>query len=329
MQPRSTLKRTLVSAIAATSLALAAGPLAAQAQAPAAGYPTKPITLVIPSAAGGGLDVAMRLLAKRLSEELGVPVVSENRPSVNLLVGTRHVASAAPDGYTLLAMSNTFIGATVFADAPGYDAFRDFVAISPTAHGANLLLVSAESGIGSARELVERAKKAGEQKLTYGSAGIGSSPHVAAVQFARSTGTEFIDVAYKGTAPALVDLIGGRITFLFDSVAASLPHIKSGRVRALGATTAKRSSVVPDIPTIAEVLNVPDFDLPLFYGIAAPAKTPPQVVAVLNQALAKVAADPGVREQYAAMGFETRSSSPEEFTRFLQQQHEKLRSLKN
>jgi tripartite-type tricarboxylate transporter receptor subunit TctC len=139
---------------------------------------------------------------------------------------------------------------------------------------------------------------------------------------------EFTDVPYKGTAPALVDLIGGQITFLFDSVAAALPHIRSGKVRALAATTAARSSVVPDIPTVAEQLNAPDYDLPLFYGIAVPARTPADVVATLNGALAKVAADPAMREQYAGMGFETRSASPEEFTRFLRTQHDKLRALK-
>jgi tripartite-type tricarboxylate transporter receptor subunit TctC len=295
---------------------------------PRAAWPVRPPTLVIPSAAGGGLDVAMRALARRLGDVLGHPVVVENRPGVNLLIGTRHVAAAEPDGYTMLAMSNTFIGATIFAEAPGYDPFRDFVAVSPTAHGANLLLVAADAGITSVRDLVERARRAGERRLSFGSAGVGSSPHVAAVQFARSAGVEFTDVPYKGTAPALVDLIGGQITFLFDSVAAALPHIRSGKVRALAATTAARSSVVPDIPTVAEQLNAPDYDLPLFYGIAVPARTPADVVATLNGALAKVAADPAMREQYAGMGFETRSASPEEFTRFLRTQHDKLRALK-
>lgn len=320
----------LKAAAAAACLALISGTASAQAPATATSYPSKPITLVIPAAAGGGLDVSMRHVAKRLSETLSVPVVVENRPSVNLLVGTRHVASAAPDGYTLLAISNTFIGATVFADAPGYDPFRDFIAISPTAQAPNLLLVNASSGIATAGDLVERAKKGGSNALSFGSAGIGSSPHIAAVLFAKATGTEYIDVPYKGAAPALQDLLGGRITFLFDSVSSALPHLKAGTLRALAATTAKRSSVVPETPTMAEALHLPDYDLPLFYGIAAPARTPPEVINVLHSALTKAASDPGLREQFASLGFELQSArSPEEYTRFLRQQFDKFKSLKN
>ena len=317
----------LLCAVAA-GLALVAG-ASAQTSVRTAGYPTRPITLVIPSAAGGGLDVAMRHVARRLSDNLAVPVIVENRPGVNLLIGTRLVASAPPDGYTLLAISNTFIGAAIFADAPGYDPFRDFVPIASTAQGANLLLVTAASGIVSARDLVDKAKKASE-KLAFGSAGVGSSPHIAAALFARSTATEFIDVPYKGTAPAMVDLIGGRIAFLFDSVASALPHLKSGTLRALAVTTAKRSSLVPDIPTMAEALDLPDYDLPLFYGIAAPAKTPPEIVNLLHAAVSKGAADPSLREQFAAMGFELQNfRSPDEYTRFLHQQFDKFKSLKN
>ncbi len=317
---------------AATAAGLALGPGSAWAQTPAraSGYPNKPITLVVPAAAGGGLDTSMRHVARRLSENLAVPVIVENRPSVNLLIGTRHVAGAAPDGYTLLAISNTFIGAPVFADAPGYDPFRDFIAISPTAQAANLLLVNAASGIVSARDLVEQAKKGGSNQLAFGSAGVGSSPHIAAALFAKATGTEYIDVPYKGAAPALVDLIGGRLTFFFDSVSSALPHIKAGTLRALAVTTAKRSALVPEVPTMAEALALPDYDLPLFYGIAAPARTPPEVIGVLHAALSKGASDPGLREQFAGMGFELQSvPSPEDYTRFLRQQSDKFKSLKN
>ena len=326
LNPR--LARLLSQTAAATCLTMAA--IGAAAQAPAAAYPTKAITLIVPSAAGGGLDVSMRHVARRLSDNLGVPVVVENRPSVNLLVGTRHVASAAPDGYTLLAISNTFIGAAVFAEAPGYDPFRDFVAIAPTALGPNLLLVTTASGITSARDLVAKAKSAGSEKLAFGTAGVGSSPHIAAALFARASGTEYIDVPYKGAAPAMIDLIGGRIAFLFDSVNSALPHLKSGTLRALAATTAKRSLLVPDVPTVAEALNLPDYDLPLFYGIAAPARTAPEVVALIHAALSKAANDAALRELFAGMGFELQSvRSPADYTLFLRQQFEKFKSLKN
>ncbi len=333
MKSISTTRRLLCfSTMASLGLTLAGGNAAAQSAAGSSGYPSKPITLVIPSAAGGGLDVAMRHVARRLSEVQGVPVVVENRPGVNLLIGTRHVAAAAPDGYTLLAMSNTFIGAPVFADAPGYDPFRDFIAVSSVAEGANLLLVNASSGIMSARDLVEKAKSAGNAKLSYGTAGIGSSPHIASALFVRGTDTvkEFIDVPYKGTAPALVDLLGGRITFLFDSVASALPHLKAGTLRALAVSTAKRSALLPDVSPMAEAINLPDYHLPLFYGIAVPAKTPPEVVRTLHAALVKVTADAGLRQQLATLGFELQgSSSPDDYTRFLRQQYEIFKKLKN
>jgi tripartite-type tricarboxylate transporter receptor subunit TctC len=303
---------------------------AVSAQVPArASYPSKPITLVIPAAAGGGLDVSMRHIARYLSEALGAQVIVENRPSMNLLIGTRQVASAAPDGYTLLAISNTFIGAPVFAEGAGYDPFRDFVAIAPTAQAPNLFLVTTSSGITSVSDFIDRAKKPGAN-ITFGTAGIGSSPHIAAALFAKASQIEFTDVPYKGAGPAMIDLIAGRITGLFDSVSSSMPHIKAGTLRALAGTTTKRSSIAPDTPTMAEILNQPDFDLPLFYGIAAPAKTPPDIVKILHAALTKTAADPALRERFAGIGFDTQSvESPADYTRFLQQQSEKFKRLKN
>lgn len=324
----SNRRRHFARLLPAALLACAAGLSSAQPARPA--FPSKPITLVIPAAAGGGLDVSMRHIGKYLSDNLGVPVIVENRPSVNLLIGTRYVAAAAPDGYTLLAISNTFIGAPVFAEGSGYDPFRDFVAIAPTAQAPNLLLVNAASGITSVRDLISRAKAAGANKLTFGSAGIGSSPHVAAAVFAKAAGIDFIDVPYKGAAPAMIDLLGNRITMLFDSVSSASPHLKAGTLRALGATTIKRSTLVPEIPTMAEAMGQPDFDLPLFYGIAAPANTPPEVVRILHAALTKAAADPVIRERFAGLGFDTQTvDGPTDYTRFLQQQSDKLKRIKN
>jgi len=316
---------TCQATLAATACLALANPATAQAR-----YPAKQVTMVVPSAAGGGLDVAMRHTAKFLQENLGQPVIVENRPSVNLLIGTRYVAAAAPDGYTILAMSNTFLGAPVFSSDPvGYDPFKDFIHVSATANAPNLLLVTTASGVTSVRDLIQRIRNAGAKKMTYGTAGTGSSPHVAAASFIKAANLEMIDVPYKGTAPALVDLIGGRLDMLFDSVTASVQHVKAGTLRALGATTAKRSSLLPDVPTMAEALNQPDFDLPLFYGIAVPARTPDDAVRALHGVLVKAAADRGVREQFAAIGFDTAASdSPADYTRFLRQQDEKLRRLK-
>ena len=184
--------------------------------------------------------------------------------------------------------------------------------------------------IQTARDLVEHAKKAGNNPLAFGSAGIGSSPHVAAVLFARLTHTQFVDVPYKGAAPAMVDLVGGRIAFLFDSMSSAQSNLKAGTLRALAATTAKRSSLAPEIPTMAEALGLPDYDLPLFYGIAAPAKTPTEAINTLHAALSKAAAEPELREQFAKIGFELQSMrSPEDYTRFLRQQSDRFKSLRN
>ena len=263
----------------ATAVCLAlAQPAAAQAR-----YPAKQITLVVPSAAGGGLDVAMRHTAKFLQDNLSQPVIVENRPSVNLLIGTRYVAQSAPDGYTILAMPSTFLGAPVFSTDPvGYDPFKDFIHVSATATAPNLLLVTTASGVTSVRDLIQRIRAAGAKKMTYGTAGTGSSPHVAAASFIKAANLDMIDVPYKGTAAAMIDLIGGRLDMLFDSVTAAVPHVKAGTLRALGATTAKRSALLPDVPTMAEALNQPDFDLPLFYGIAVPAKTPDDAIRALH-----------------------------------------------
>jgi tripartite-type tricarboxylate transporter receptor subunit TctC len=294
-----------------------------------AGFPARLVTIVVPAAAGGGLDAATRQVATRLAQALGAPVVVENRPSVNLLIGTRYVARAAPDGHTLLAISNTFLGAAIFAEDPGYDPFRDFAPVAPVARGPNLLLVNAASGIGSVAELVDRARRSAGTPLTFGSAGAGSSPHVAAVLLARATGIELLDVAYRGAAPALLDLLGGRITMLFDSVSSARPHLAAGTLRALAATTAQRSAVVPEVPTLAEALNLPDYDLPLFYGLAAPAATPPDLVALLHAAISRITADPALREAFAAIGFEAETAAdPAAYARFLRDQSERLRGLR-
>ena len=324
MRHHDSHRLTRRSACAVLGAALVA-PARAQAR-----YPHKPITLVVPAAAGGGLDVSMRHIAKFLADGFGVPVVAENRPGVNLLIGTRYVASSPADGYTLLAISNTFLGAPVFSDTPaGYDSFRDFMAVAPTAQAPNLLLVNAASGINSVADLVARARRSAPGSMTFGSAGVGSSPHVAAALFARAIGADFTDVPYKGAAPAMVDLLGGRIHFLFDSVSSALPHIRSGALRALGATTLRRSPLVPDVPSLAEALNQPDFDLPLFYGIAVPANTPADAVRTLHEALSRAAADAGMRERFAALGFDTQAvAAPADYTRFLQQQFDKLKRLK-
>ena len=320
-------RRLALSTMAGVAVALLGGKAVAQTAAGTAAYPAKPITLVVPSAAGGGLDVAMRHVARRLSEVVGFPVIVENRPGVNLLIGTRHVAAAPPDGYTLLAMSNTFIGASIFADAPGYDPFRDFIAVSSVAEGANLLLVNSSSAITSARDLVEQARKAGSNKLSFGSAGIGSSPHVAAQLFARSTGTDYIDVPYKGTAPAMVDLLGGRITFLFDSVASALPHLKAGTLRALAVTTATRSSLMPEVPTIAEA-GLRGFEFTAWQGIVVPAGTDKAIIGRIQSDVVKVLAMPDVRHKLVDEGAnELVGSTPDALGRLIRTDIQKYRKL--
>jgi len=293
--------------------------LAADAWSQGAPYPVKLVRVINPVAAGGNQDIVARAYADQLARAFGQPVVVESRPGSTAMVGTRFVKSAPPDGYTLLAISNTFTRVPAMVTDPGYDPVKDFAAISMTSDVPLVLVVTPALPVKTVQEFVALAKrKPGE--LTVASSGAGSTGHVAAAMFSRRAGIKLLDVQYKGAAPAVVDLVGGHVMLRFDQVTTSLQFIRAGKLRALGVTTGKRSAVLPDVPTMQEA-GLAGFHDSTFNGMVAPAGTPREVVERLRAEIAKAAASPELRNRFAEQGIEmVGSKSPDEFAGFLRKQ---------
>jgi tripartite-type tricarboxylate transporter receptor subunit TctC len=287
-------------------------PLAARAQMPTLDYPTRPITLIVPYAPGGGNDVVARGVAEPMSKTLGQRIVIENRGGAGGSIGTRQVAAAAPDGYTLgLGGTGTLaIDPTLYPN-PGYDPRKDFAPVGLIATSPLIIVVSPSLPANNVQELIALAK-AQPGKLNYASAGTGSGIHLATVLFAAAAGIELTHVPYRGTGPALTDLLGGHVTLYFSSLPSALGLVKDGKLRALGVTGLKRSATFPDVPTVAEQ-GLPGFEAVLHYGIVAPAGTPRPVIDKLNGALREALADPGISSRFAAEGAEPLATTPEEY----------------
>ena len=288
-----------------------------------ASYPNKVVRIVNPVAPGGNQDVVARAIADQLTRSLGQPVVVESRPGSSATVGTRFVKSAPPDGYTMLAISNTFVRTpAIMADA-GYDPLKDFAAISVTCDVPLVLVVNPALPVKTVQELIALAKsRPGE--LTSASSGVGSTGHVATEIFSRQAGIKMLNVQYKGAAPAVVDLVGGHVMLRFDQVTTSLAFIRTGKLRALGVSTRNRSAALPDVPTIAEA-GLSGFNDSTFNGLVAPAGTPRDVVERLRDGVAKAVAVPELNKRFLELGIDLiASSSPEEFTAFLRKQVEEF-----
>jgi tripartite-type tricarboxylate transporter receptor subunit TctC len=298
-----------------TSLAAAVAALAACATlvpAAAQDYPNRPITLVVPYAAGGGNDVMARIVGEKMSKTLGQQVVIENRPGAGGAVATRAVAKAAPDGYTLVigGTGSLAVNPSLYANA-GYDPRKDFAPVGLIGTSAMILLVHPSVPAKSVAELIALAKKdAG--KLNYASAGVGSGIHLAAELFATMAGVKLTHIPYKGTGPALADLVGGHVSIYFSSLPSAIGIAKEGKVRALAVTGPKRSDIFPDLPTVAEAA-LPGFEAVLRYGIVAPAGTPRPVVDKLNAALRAALSDPDTKARMARDGTEPVPSTPEQY----------------
>jgi tripartite-type tricarboxylate transporter receptor subunit TctC len=293
---------------------------------PAQGYPSKPVRIVVPFAAGGNVDLVARGLAPRLAEGLGQPVVVENRPGSSAMLGTHWVAKSAPDGYTLLAMSNTFVVVPSIVAKPGYDPFKDFAAVTLTCHVPQVLVVNPALPVRSVKELVALAR-ARPGELTYASAGVGATGHMAAELFSRQAGIRMLHVPYKGNAPAIVDVISGQVTLMFDQVSTSAAHLRSGKLRGLAVTSLKRSPLFPELPTVDES-GVRGFEDITFNGLVAPAGTPREVLLRLNSEVAKAVGSPELRQRFLEMGVELLASrSPEEFATYLHAEFEKKARL--
>ena len=306
-------RRSLAASLLAAALVALALPEGAAAQP--AGWPSKPITYIVPFAAGGTTDVLGRVIGERLSKALGQPVIVENKPGAGGNLGSDFVARAAPDGYTILGgtVSSHAINVSLYARMP-YDPERNFTPITQIGNLANVLAVNAESPIRSVQDLIREAK-ARPGALTFASSGAGTSQHLSGELFKRLAGVEITHVPYKGSAPALQDLLGGHVAIVFDNVVAVAPLIKAGKVRPLGVSTRERIRAFPDIPTIAES-GLPDYEVVSWQGVFAPAGTPPDIVRRLNEEIVAILKLPEVMERMETLGLEPVGNTREELARF-------------
>jgi tripartite-type tricarboxylate transporter receptor subunit TctC len=273
-------------------------------------YPTKPVRLIVGVAAGGANDTVARLLAQTLSERLGQPVVVENRPGAGGNIGLEAVVNAPPDGHTLLFATSANVLATAFYEKANVNIARDIAPVTSLVRGPLIMEINPLVPAKTIPEFIAYAK-ANPGKINMASAGIGNTTHVVGELFMMLTGTKFTHVPYRGGAPAVTDLIGGQVQLYFDGISASLDHVRSGRTRALGVTTAQRADVLPDVPAIAEF--VPGYEANGWYGIGVPRNVPADVVDRLNKEINASLADPKLKKRLADIGYATTGSTPAEF----------------
>ena len=288
-------------------------------------WPDKPISLIVPFPPGGTTDVLARALGEKLSLGLGQTVIVENKPGAGATLGADYVAKAKPDGYTLL------MGAVHHTIAPAvykklsYDFQKDFAPITTVALVPNVLVVNASTPVKNVAELIALAK-AQPGKLTYGSNGNGTAQHLIGTQFENLTGAEVIHIPYKGSGPLTTDLLGGQVTMSFDTITPILQHIKSGKLRALAVTTGKRSSALPDVPTLDEA-GLKGFNIGTWFGVLAPAATPKEIVARLNAEMVKVIQSPEFRKRMDEIGAEPIGNSAEQMGQQIKGETEKFAKL--
>ena len=292
--------------------------LVAATQAFAQSYPSKPIRIVVPYPPGGFNDTLGRTLAAKFQEAWGEPVIVENKPGANTVIGSDYVAKSPPDGYTLLIVAFPFAVTPSLLKAMPYDTLKDFQPIILAATSPNLLVVNPEVPIHTVKELIAAAK-AKPQSLSYASTGNGSSNHISMELFKSLAGVDIVHIPYKGSAPAVTDLLGGQVQVMFDNVPNVLPHVKAGKLRALAVSGANRTALAPDVPTVAEA-GMPGYELTVWFGLVAPAGTPREVVQKLNAESLRILAMPDVRERFRAQGVEPQGSTPEQFAQHIRLQ---------
>ncbi|MDB5954092.1 tripartite tricarboxylate transporter substrate binding protein [Ramlibacter sp.] len=279
-------------------------------------WPNRAIRMVVPFSAGsGGTDLMARLIEQRLSASLGQRIVIDNRPGAGGVPATDMVAKAAPDGYTLL-MTNVSLAANpyLYPKLP-FDPLKDLAPVTMINSAPLLLVVHPSVPVASVKELLAYAKSH-PGKLNYGSGGVGSTPHLASELFKSLSGNDAVHVPYKGGAPALNDLVGGQLSFMIENMAGTMPFVKAGKLRALAITSAQRSPLAPELPTMGEA-GVPGYEVIGWNGIVAPRGTPPEIVARLQTEVARILRLPEVRQQMAALGAEPVGNTPEEFGAFI------------
>ncbi len=294
---------------------VASASAAAQDRPPAATkYPERPIRLIVPFAPGGGLEITARLIGQKITEKWGQNIVVDSRPGAATIVGTEIASRAAPDGYTLLMITTTFvINPSLYKKLP-YDPLKDFTPVTQLNSQPNIVVLNPSSPVNSVKDLIALARsKRGE--LTFASPGAGSAPHLSAEMFKRMAGIEMIHVPYKGIPPAVTDVIGGRVTMLFTTTISAAPHINSGKLKALAITSPKRLASMPNVPTIGE--SLPGYEAQAFQGMVAPAGVPRAIIEKLAAEVMAIVKSRDIAERFAQDGAVAVGSTPDEFTAFL------------
>ena len=294
------------------SLAATATPCGAQAQA---AYPAKPLRMILGFPAGGPTDNIARLLAIKLGESLGQPVVIENRPGANAVLAAEAVSRAPADGYTLLYNTSSFALSAALSPKLPYNPARDFTGVALTAAAPTVLIVNNDFKAHNVKEFIEQVK-ANPGKFSYGSAGTGSITHVIPAQLLQTAGLNAVHIPYKGSAPALIDLFGGQIQFAVDAMSSALPYIRDGRVRALAVTSKERIAALPNVPTVSESW-ISGYEASAWQGLMVPAAVPAPIVARLNLEILKVLAMPEVRAQMVRQGTDPLGSTPDAYNAFM------------
>jgi tripartite-type tricarboxylate transporter receptor subunit TctC len=301
--------RSLFFSVACAASVLCAFPAHAQ------GYPQKPIKIIVPFGPGGFTDVAARILQKELAPAIGQPIVIENKPGAGSTIGTAEVAKAAPDGYTLAMVSTAHVISPHLYKSMPYDALRDFTPVMKLAEGPYVLVVHPSLGVKSVAELVAKAR-ANPNSIDYASSGNGSAQHLVGALFVSMANAPLNHVPYKGSAQAMNDVLGGQVKVSFVGVPNALPHLASGKLRALAVSSRTRYADLPDVPTLEEA-GVPGYDATIWLGLLAPPGTPNDVVHKLNASIAKILSVPEAKKLMASAGVDVATTSPEEFAALL------------
>ena len=307
----------MMNALRVAALVLVSLSLGALAQS----YPAKPVKIIVPFAAGGPADIYARVIGERLQASLGQSFVIENRPGGGAIVGTDAVAKAAPDGYTLLMMSNTHtVNESLFAEKP-YQLMRDLVPVAPVNYSDLLLVVHPSVPASNLQEFLALAK-ARPGTLNYASSGPGTPYHMAGELLKAMAGVDIVHVPYKGSSGARTDILGGQVQMMFDAITTMAPNVRAGKLKALGTSGKVRSAVLPDVPTVSEA-GVPGYDAVIWLGIMAPAGTPRSIVERLNNEITRAANSAELKEAWARQGAVTMSMTSDEFGRFMREDIEK------
>lgn len=320
MMNRKTASKLLLGMAAALGMTILVGP-AAQAQ----DYPTKPIRFIVPQPPGGPTDTVARIVAQKLSEKWGQPVLVENRPGSGSNIGTDLVAKSAPDGYTLVVATVQHIVNQFIYNTLPFDPVKDFVPVTLISKASIVLVTNPELPVKNLQDLLALAKQR-PGKLPWAFAGNGSTGHMSLELLQTATSIDVIKVPYKGTQPALTDLLGGQVQVMFDGVVTSLPHIRAGKLRPLAVASLNRSKLLPDVPTVAEQ-GFPGFEAVGLASLLAPAGTPQRILLKIQSEVAAIVRSPEVESKMTAMGLEVVASTPAEFTDYIRQETAKFGPL--